>query len=207
MQRRPGRSQRRVLDWIDQTNASCLGDGSANVLEWMGHVDPPNDPSVTAPMPTRQRRYAMSPTSRRPSSHGTRNFSLPLSKSAGTTSRQTSSTVQHTGVLTDGEFQGDSVYSPESEHAGSGEGSVYSALVVLVSCFLCAALLPSLFVLGLFSVFLTFAPSWSSVQTAQFLPLHREASVISLGTDEEIPEPKDGERNVFDVAFERDGKA
>ena len=42
------------------------------------------------------------------------------------------------------------------------------------------------------------------MQTAQFLPLHSETSFISFGSDEEIPEPNEGERNVFDVAFDRD---
>lgn len=166
MQRRPTRFERRVIAWIDQTNASSLENDPSNVQEWLERSKEPSACVVSPPLPTRQRRRAMTATDRRPSSHSSGNASLSCPKSPTSSSAEASSTVQHTthAVRSD---SGSGVIDPSNANGADGglrRSPGYSALAVLGACFLCAALLPSLFALLVFAIFLTFAPSWSLIQ-------------------------------------------
>ncbi|KAF6746355.1 hypothetical protein DFP72DRAFT_635455 [Ephemerocybe angulata] len=155
--------QDRIARWIDQTTMSSSGvtDSFPTLPHRRRQPHPPSRPYEPL--------EAGPPPKRSPSR--LRKLRNPERESAGSRSAPTTTTTR------------------SSEDSGAGTFSTaYPAIVMLVACFLFAAVLPSLLILVVFAVFLTVAPAYDSIQTAQFLPLHREASVISLNTDEDIEE-------------------
>jgi hypothetical protein len=190
----PDPRRNRVATWISETNAHSSK--SSDLA--LPHFQQPTH---------RQRRLAMSsaspPTpSRRPSStRSISNHALLTKEPRRGSSRRTDTTSSSGSSL-----HPTSIYTTTvSDENASHSSTAYPALVLLVSCFACAALLPSLLILLAFAVLLTIAPAYDSVQVSlpspliskgmfivpfsqkpQFLPLHRELSVISLETDEDI---------------------